>query len=127
MHTDVRSEVFTTARVMMMMLLFRVLAPCRRVVRFQSFEETYFKAEHADVGMYRRVYMAPKPGRAAPSNAYTLSVEENSRNVLLVRERRSEDDNMNLRIKLAQDMVQWWTPFSMKLRSPQTARNLWMS
>jgi hypothetical protein len=53
----VRFEVFMAVR-MMMMMMFWVLAPCRLVVfRLEDGDSMFLR----NVGIYRRVYTAPKP------------------------------------------------------------------
>jgi hypothetical protein len=64
--TAVKLEVFTAVR---MMMFFWVLGPCKLVCRCQRFGETHNLSEDGDnmflrnVGIYLRVYTAPKPVR----------------------------------------------------------------
>jgi hypothetical protein len=73
----VRFEVFTAVR---MVMFFWVLAPCKLVDRCQRFGEIY-SPEDGDsmflrnVGIYRRVYTAPKPRRISPKFSVICGTE----------------------------------------------------
>jgi hypothetical protein len=84
---DVRFEVFTSLK--MMITFFRVLALCGLVGGYQRFGETYFIPEDGDsiclrnVGIYLRVYTAPKHRRTTnPSDIYEVLFVLNYMSVL---------------------------------------------